>query len=213
MCASVVLLGRWDLRAESEVKSVEPVSPRDLLTVLPSTPNGWKMTVSRSSNSLSTWLTATAVREFEYTSQPEMGSGSSNIEGLRQTTRYMISDSGYAPPSGDLFRDFKVGKERGVERLIMWGMPAMRFEAKPGGAERLIFWIKNRFLVTIETKNQRTTKIDSWARLINFSTLAALAQSATRPLSNPVTITNVDEVNKEGNRSYQLYWSYASEQE
>lgn len=208
---ALVLLFCNDLQGEPEHKPVAPISPSELLKLLPAPPKGWKMTVSNARNSFSTWLTTMAMREFEYTPPPQPGSDPDAPQNLPQRTRYIISDGGYAPPSGSAFIDFKIGKEQGIEKLMMIGVPAMRFDPKPGEPERLMLWIKNRFLVTIEITNQEPTKIELWAKQINFQALAAVAGSNMGPLGNPLTITRVDEINKDANRSYELYWSYANE--
>lgn len=211
LIAVLILFGGHGLHAQSEHKPVAPISPPELLKLLPAPPKGWDLTVSNGRNSFSTWLTTMAIREFKYTPPLRPGSSLDAPENLPQMTRYVISDGGYGPSLGAAFKDFKIGKEQGVEKVMLMGVPAMRFDAKQGEPQRLVFWVEGRFLVTIETTNQESAKIELWAKQLNFSRLVALAESSVGFLSNPVTITHVDEINKAKNRTHQLYWSYADE--
>lgn len=205
LLAVVVLLLSVRTDAKANPDPIQPLSPQELLKILPSAPEGWKMNVSNARNSFADWLSAMAIREFEFVVPAQSGNAT---KAPSQTARVMVSDGGYAPPIGAAFRNFSVGKQGNVEKTMFEGFPAIYFAAKEYESLRLMLWIKNRFFVLIETTGQKRDDLEAWACRINLAGLRAIPEEGS-PLPNPVQIVRIDEINRANERSYHLNWSRA----
>lgn len=192
----------------AERRPIQPLSPQELLRLLPSAPEGWELKASHAQSSFSTWLSSMATREFKYTPPLQPGAPSPAIP--ISTTRIILADGGYGPTVGAPFKNFQIGKEQDVERLLVSGIPAIRFQTKEGEPQRTMLWVNDRFFVTVETTNQDQKAMDEWITRLNLAALQKIPKSDV-PMSNPVTITRVDELNKRNNRSYKLHWDRSEE--
>jgi len=202
-----LLLCASGVRAEAH-KPVAPLSPAELLKALPAPPEGWKLVESNARNSFATWLISMATREYTYTPPPAPGTDPQDPVNQPQTTKIIISDGGYTPSSVAAFRDFQPVKEKTYEKLMFAGHPAIKYAAKEGHPDRIMFLIKDRFLVTIETRNQKPKALEEWLGRFNLPMLTSIPESDLKELWSPVTMVIVDEINHANSRSYQLQFNY-----
>ena len=213
MTPALLILAHTTLMSEPSSK-VLPLPPADLLALLPTAPKDWNMTVSNAANSVSasSWMVATAIREFTYIPPPPPpGADPNSPEYLPQKAHVMISDTGGSSALAITFAKFVPGTQEGNEKLMIMNIPSIETPGGKDKPEHLIMWANDRFFILIEVTNQRPRAAEKWAKLINFSALASAPATSATFLPNPLIITRVDEMNKENNRSYPVIYNQARE--
>ncbi len=187
-----------------------PLKPEELLPLLPAPPSGWKMAVSQANTSYMGWIQTQAKREFSYTPPAAAGSPAGATPAPPQVTRVRVTDTGYFPSFSGVFDDFKVGVYGNEESLMIESLPARRTKLTNGG-ERLVVFVKRRFLVQIETQNQPANSALAWLKRVDLRHIAAVPDSGSTQLPRPITVSRIDELEPKNNSSSQLYYANDNE--
>src|ERR1039457_1632008 len=99
---------------------VLPLTPREVLTLLPPTPPNWKITTSQATNQISSWLITIAQRQLEalpIDNRAPSGTGNQPLPPMHTT--FMLIDTGYDPSPAGAFVDFKVSRQATVEKTSL----------------------------------------------------------------------------------------------
>lgn len=185
---------------------VVPVTPSELLAVLPATPQDWTLARSEAETSLDQWLRTRATRVYKVALPPN---GASN-PALPATASVEISitDTGGFPSAIADFADFQPGKNGPLERLYISNLPAQVINLSAD--EVLIQALAvQRFLIEVTVKSLPNAKIESWLRLLRFDALNLSGPARTK-LPSPVQLTLVDELHPERNRSNTIHGGTSS---
>ena len=186
-----------------------PLKPEELLPLLPAPPAGWKLQVSKANTSFMEWMLTQANREFTYTPPPSTATAAGS-PAPPQITRFRLTDTGYFPGFSGVFADFHVGKYGNEESLMIESLPARRIKLS-NGDERLVMFVKRRFLVQIEVQNQPVNAVLSWLKQIDLRRLAAVPDSGSTQLPRPIIVSRIDELEPKNNSSSQLYYANDNE--
>ena len=206
-----------------------PLEPRDILPYLPAPPAPagaakWEITRSSARSNFTDWLTSSALREYRFVPPPDPQKPGAAPE-PPQTTRIVITDTGYWPSYRTYFQGFTPGKSGDAEKFYLGEFPALQVfspapleettpgtSAKPRLRGRFLVLVKNRFLVEIVTTNQERKALSEWVARVNISKLNSVPDTSTSKVPNPVPIVKIDELNPKNSRSYPLYWSQAKDE-
>jgi hypothetical protein len=183
-------------------KPILPVEPDKLIQLLPSAPEGWKITSSTASTNFSDWLSSQATRTF---SAPSSDSRGGQSTAPVANTRVSLSDSGYYPEFLGQFIGLRPAKEKDVQTLFVNGFPAVRISR--ANSEILSVLIKGRYIAQIRTENQKPNTTLSWFKLLDIGKIAAVPDSGPDKIPQPVTLTRIDELDPRNNSAYQLNWT------
>jgi hypothetical protein len=178
-----------------------PEKPAGLLRFLPGPPAGWTMTDSSAKSFFISWICSQATREFQHPAPVEPGSPPPPPF----ITRIRLMDTGYYPSLNGDFENFKVGKYSNAESIVISGMPARKITISPT-RERLRVSVRGRFIVEVETDNQRPNSGQAWLQYLDFRRVSAIPDSGASQLPKPIIIENVDELQPARNSSSQVYW-------
>lgn len=179
-------------------KPIVPVSPVDLLHLLPRTPRNWAITESSAKDSFVGWLSSQASREFRASSEP----GASSPPAI---TRLKLMDTGYYPSFNGDFENFRVGKYPGAESLMIAGMRARKI-IFGNNRERLRISVRGRFIVEVETENQPPNAGQTWLQLFDFKRISDIPDSGATELPRPINIQTIDELRPALNSTSTLFW-------
>lgn len=197
--ALVLLAIPIDAQEKSAASHYAPVSPAEILKLLPPAPTNWKITSSRASNQVTSWVLTIAQKSLEYTPPPDPAQP--NKPPLTMKTSITLIDGGGEPLSGSQFDNFAPGNLGNLEKFVIANCPAILTKAQ-AGQERLTMSIGQRFLVTLVLENQPPNSAKSWAQMLNIPKFTAAAAS-TKPMAalpSEVQIELVDELNPKNNR-------------
>ena len=147
------------------------------------------------------WICAQASREFQHPA-PANPNGPPPPPFI---TRVRLMDTGYYPSFNGDFENFRVGKYSNAESLVIGGMPARRITISPV-RERLRVSVRGRFIVEVETDNQRPNSGQAWLQYVDFRKIATIPDSGALELPKPILIETIDELNPAKNSSSQLHW-------
>lgn len=188
--------GTASSQGENPIIAMLPAAPAEMLACLPERVEGWKLTVSKASSGFEEWLNTVAKREFEMEA----------VEGEKMILRKVsisIEDTGGYPPAFSLFSDFEPQTGDGFEKRLIAGYPALIIEYEEKEFEAQIL-VGERFLIRIFCENQPRRFLKEWLDRIDLRTLKSLPAGARVPLPEEITVHEIDELNKEKNRSYRL---------
>ena len=211
-CTALVQLAGWALaQAPAARKPVAPLTPAELIKLLPLAPAGWSLKESKATSFYSDWLISQATRQLE---APPLSGAAPSVAAPAtpiQMTRIRLTDTGHYPVLAADFEGFRPGKYGTMESLYIGGLPARRAILHDG--ERLRVLVNNRFIVEIEVHNQRADAAMNWLQLFDVRRLVSAPETATDKLPNPIRVNSVDELNPKANRSFELSWSTAEDLE
>src|SRR4051812_7235152 len=105
---------------------VLPVPAKEILSLLPLTPTGWKTVSSVASNQVSSWLLTIAQRQIE---APAVSPAGAATPPAMMRTTFMLIDTGFDPSAAGSFVGFKPGVFGSTEKTILKGQPAIRTKA------------------------------------------------------------------------------------
>jgi len=186
-------------------ESILPAQPAEILKLLPKTPEGWKLLQSRAENLYSDWIFTEAFREFE--SLPQTDPAKPNEPPPPPgRTRLRVTDTGYWPAANTMFSNFTPGTQspEGISKKMFGKYPMLSVKL-PGGSERGIVWVKNRFVVVVELENQKPTAMDDWLKAIDLAGLDNVPDGKERKLPSPMRLTVFDEMRPANNRTYTMF--------
>jgi hypothetical protein len=193
---------------------IMPVEPKGLLPALPRAPANWKLTKSESANQYSEWQFTVAVRSYLEVIAPEELAALKPGEKPRAPgkTTIQVTDTGFWPAKNALFKDFAPGKAGNLEKEILDGHPLIRVvqaapEGTSAGTSLTILWVKQRFLVAIQSSDQPDDADKVWAKRVAFDVLERISPHGAKELPNPLTMINVDELAPANNRSGRYVWA------
>lgn len=196
-CATAVTT----LFAQDEDRSPRyiPLRPSELIQFLPNPPPNWKVTSSKASNQVASWLLTIAQRSLEYT--PPAVSNPNAQPPQPMKTAITLMDVGGEQMSGGQFENFKPGVSGDRERVVIKNCPAV-ITKEGNGRERLVMKIGARFMLTLLLENQPPGTVKTWAGLLDSEKLSATAQrsSAVAKLPAEVEIELFDELTPKSNR-------------
>lgn len=196
--ALVLLAIPIDAQEKPGAPHYAPVSPAEILKLLPPAPPNWKITSSRASNQVTSWVLTIAQKSLEYTPPPDPAQPSKTP--LTMKTSITLIDGGGEQMSGQ-FENFKPGVSGSQENLIINGCPTV-ITKESAGRERAVMSINSRFTFTLVVENQLVGTAKSWAATLDVGKLVA-AGKASAPLAklpSEVQIELVDELNPRNNR-------------
>ncbi len=179
-----------------EPKGMVPVEPTVLLEALPKAVEAWTLTESTAGHEYEDWVHSVAVRVFTR-ERPKAEPGPP----LKATLQ--ITDTGKFAPARALFQDFAPMEGEGFEKKYMETYPTVIIEYGPEEFT-LELLVNNRFLVKLSCKNQPRRFAKQWLRRIDFQQLERVRDTQVVPLPETITVTKIDEMDKEKSRSYQL---------
>ncbi len=188
---------------------IVPLKPDEVLALLPAAPAGWRVPISKAQTSFMEWMMTQANREYVY-APPATSPADEKSPVPPQSTRVRITDTGYFTSFSGAFDDFKVGSYGNEESLLIESLPTRKTKLSDGG-ERLVVFVKRRFLVQIETRNQPANAALAWLKRIDLRRLAAVPDSGSRQLPRPIIVSRIDELEPKNNSSSQLYYANDSE--
>lgn len=200
-CFVLIITSCAAIAQTSARKPVIPLSPAELIKLLPAVPAGWEMKESKANSFYNEWLASIASRQFVQLPSP----GPNASPGPPPRTHVRITDTGYHPVLFSDFQEFKPGKYGNTESLYVDSLPARRITLSDG--ERLRVLVKARFVLEVEVHSQPPNASIAWVRQLNFSRLNSVPDSGIEKLPNPVTAVSIDELNPKLNSSYQVSWS------
>lgn len=187
-------------------KPIVPLPPAELLKLLPSAPPEWTMTQSTAKNFFVSWLCAQATREFQRPAPQPPEPGAPIPPPL--ITRLRLIDTGYYPSFNGDFENFKVGRYSNAESLLIFGQPSRRIILSDT-RERLRVSLRGRFIVEVETDNQRPDSGKPWLQYFDLRRIANLPDAGSAELPKPIQIQTIDEMRPGNNSSSQLHWGGA----
>jgi hypothetical protein len=174
---------------------VLPLSPKEVLALLPATPTNWRTTTSLATNQVSSWLITIAQRQIEGVADKHATSGT-NSPPMRTT--FVLIDTGFDPSSAGAFVDFKTMQGTGAEKILLKGYPTIR--TRPSAtSESLQMFINQRFVLRIDAENQPKDATLGWAERVPFDRYNPPRTAALTTLPAEVIITTVDELNPVNN--------------
>ena len=185
---------------------VVPLSPAEVLKLMPHASAPWTMTGSTASNSFSDWLRSSAVRTFEYA---PAASGDAP-EAPLQTTRLTLTDTGYFPQFMAEFAAFRPGRENDVEKFTIGSFPAIRITRGP--VEILTVLINGRFVLQVRTDNQPSRATETWFKQFDVAKIPDRSAGDAK-IPQPVTITRIDELDPAKSSSYAMSWASEEQQQ
>jgi hypothetical protein len=170
-----------------------PLAPGELLKLVPTLPK-WKMTSSRASNQVSSWLLTIAQRSFEYEAAPAV------TPAAPMKVSITLMDGGRQSLTGR-FDNFKPGIIGNDENLIVNGCQTI-VSKEANGRERLTMNIGNRLTLTAIFENQPAGTAKAWASTVDVGSMFAATRRSPSLASLPheIQIEVVDEVNSGNNR-------------
>ena len=199
------------LRAQQPAAAKPPppvmtMLPGELLKLMPSSPDGWKLVASSGQNDLTDSLgTETfAVRDYVDTKPPPTPpTGVPSAPPLPAKTRLTLIDTGFDPSALAGFTNFKpetTAGEGNIRRFLMEGHPAT-LVVRSSGKQVLKINLASRFLAIVELENQPETAQKFWVDLLNLPSLTQAATTAPREPIPPrkVRLVHVDELNPQSN--------------
>lgn len=177
---------------------VLPVSPKEILALLPPTPGDWKIISSIATNQVSSWLITIAQRQLEFTPAKSKNGpqGSASLPLMRTT--FVLIDSGLDPFSAGAFANFKPARTADGEKLMLQGQPTIRTTPRPG-TESLQMYINRRFVLQVQTENQPKDAILAWIQRVPFARYHIPATPFLSRLPSEVNVVSVDELNPANN--------------
>lgn len=178
---------------------VLPIGPRELLSLLPAVPPGWKVTTSQAANQISSWLLTVAQRQIEAPSSRNGAATGSRDEHLPpMRTTFMLIDTGYDPSPAGAFVDFNPTRGANVEKVFFRGYPVIKTRSS-AASESLQTLINQRFALRIETQNQPKDATLSWMQQVPFERYNVPRGTAMTTLPPNLTVAAVDELNPANN--------------
>ena len=175
-------------------KRVAPLSPNELLKLLPNSPNQWQLKQSTAKNFFMEWASSQALREFNYT-PPSMPDA---IAPPVHILRFTITDTGYyAGLMGDLLSS-QPPKSGESESLNLNGYPARRIMVSKV-QERLRVLIKSRYVIQIDVQDEPPGNAQKWFGLLDLNKFVALPVDGDETLPRPFSIVRIDEINPQNN--------------
>ena len=193
-------------------RPVVPLPPIDLLTLLPKTPDKWQIKQSQASNSIMIWVSAQAIREFNYTPPHAASVNPGDPPPPPLVLRVTIIDTGYYQGLIGDFEKAPPTKPGAMQYLTLGGFPA-RQSPMGTSAERLRVLVNSRYVVQIDVQNQPINSSQQWLRIIDLAKVAALPAEGSENLPRPYTITRIDEINPQNNSTSQVVWGTKEELE
>jgi hypothetical protein len=193
----LLLVARDGISQEPKVTAhYTPLSPTEVLRLLPGAPDKWKITQSKASNQISSWLLTIAQRSFEYTPPP--AAPNTQPPPPMKTSMTLMDTGG---EQNTQFDNFKAGVLGNRESVLINGCPTIILRDAQG-KERLTMTINNRFTFSVTTENQPANSSKAWAATLDLA--RALSAAKTSPtltsLPDQVTIEVIDELNPRNNR-------------
>jgi hypothetical protein len=173
-----------------------------LLKLLPAGPPEWRTTESSAKSFFVSWLCAQATKEFQQPAPVQQGAPAAPP----LITRLRLMDTGYYPSFNGDFENFRVGKYANAESLLSFGLPSRRITIN-NNRERLRVSIRGRFIVEVETDNQKPDAGKAWLQSIDFRRIASLPDNGSTDLPKPLVIQTVDELRPANNSTSQLHWA------
>ena len=134
---------------------VMPVSPEQLVKVMPGTLKGWVIAEATAQNRFMKWIQTRATRVY----QRRKGEAKARIT---------ITDTGRYPSSLVRFRDFKPGKANGVEKKMIRGNPALVRDIPERGKQVQIL-VHDRFIVELLVPPNYEEDMKRWIRSIDWA--------------------------------------------
>jgi hypothetical protein len=192
----LLLLGPVAPRTRADAPPSLPASPTDLLQVLPQAPDRWTMTQSQAKTVLAGWLQTRAVRVF----LPPPPVDGTPAKGSVEIA--VLDTGGFRQSLGD-FADFKPGKNGPIERLLIAGYPALQIPDLQGNP-RVQILLASRYIVEVKIIGLPAEKIESWLRALHFDTLPRQASADGSALPSVVSLSSIDELHPERNRTYSV---------
>jgi hypothetical protein len=195
---SLVLLAvRIDAQEKPSTLHYVAVSPAEILKLLPPAPTNWKVTSSRASNQVTSWVLTIAQKSFESVVQP----ADPKTGPITMKTSITLIDTAGEDMWGGQFDNFKPSSSGNRELILIGGCPAIILKGQQG-KELLTMSINNRFKVQLTTENQPVNSAKAWAATLDINKLneSARASKTLATLPNEVPIELVDELNPNNNR-------------
>ena len=181
---------------------VVPLTPAQLLPLMPVVPAGWKVTSSVATNQMGTWLATIGMKDAERTAPatPAAPGQPPSLPVTMQVT-FTLIDTGFDPTFLNDFQGFKVGIFGKQENLIINSSPAVLLHDS-ATSETLSMWIHRRFVLKITTTQQPPNSTKAWAQQIDLIKLGAVPNTGSRELPRPIVISFVDELNPKANNTF-----------
>jgi hypothetical protein len=168
----------------------QPLSPRDLLALLPQPPPNWTLSVSHGRNHFVSTLGTVATREYR---------GKFPDAAVESVWTLAIEDTGGASSKLEAYRAESGEGER------IHGRPALWRES-PGGP-LILFCVADRFILKGTLKNGTAAQLKELMERVNISALTEVATGPTSAVPNPVVLVTVDELNPASSRTSTLHWT------
>ena len=182
---------------------IVPSKPAELITLLPTAPAEWKMTESSAKSFFIGWICSQASREFQHAAPSNPLSGATPAPPF--ITRVRLMDTGYFPSFNGDFENFRIGKYSNAESLLINGMPTRRITVS-AARERLRVSLRGRFIVEVETDNQKPNSGQAWLSYFDLRKINGIPDSGSPQLPKPIVIETVDELHPANNSASQLNW-------
>jgi hypothetical protein len=183
---------------------VLPLSPKEVLALLPPTPADWKVTTSAATNQISSWLVTIAQRQIEsLETEKRNTTGTTAQSAPPMRTTFMLIDSGYDPSAAGAFADFKPAKNGNVEKAFFLNCPIIR--TRPSAtSESLQMLINRRFVFRVDAENQPKDAALRWAQQIPMEKYSTPQAATLTTLPQQVIIRSVDELNPRNDHESQI---------
>lgn len=206
LCCLAFLYPNARAAATSSNEGVMPLSPADLLRLLPACPVNWKITVSRGLNELTSLpgLKSIAIRQYRFDPPADVSQSNTGKTAPDSpvTTCVTLVDAGGDP---DLFGEFRSFSPT-VSRAGMHHYEINGCQVIEGTKDsRTIFTISipPRFLLVATLENQPEKDCREWLALLRIPELVASSRAAPK---NPLPERNfpivyVDELNPKANKT------------
>ena len=174
---------------------VLPLTPKEVLSLLPPTPANWKTTSLVATNQISSWLITIAQRQIESPQPEALGFNGGNAQAFpAMCTTFMLIDSGYDPSATAAFLDFQPTKTGNVEKAFFLNCPMIRMRPSVT-SESLQMLVNRRFVFRVETQNQPKDSVLRWAQQIPMAKFNLPQAGTLTTLPPNVVIRSIDELN------------------
>jgi hypothetical protein len=174
---------------------VLPLSPKEVLNLLPPTPSDWKVTASAATNQITSWVVTIAQRQIESSKLERPSStGPNSPPTPPMRTTFMLIDSGYDPSATGAFVDFKPSNNGNVEKAFFLTFPIIRTRSS-ATAESLQMLINRRFVFRVDAENQPKDSVLRWAQQLPISQYNRAPTATMIALPPQVVVRSVDELN------------------
>jgi hypothetical protein len=195
-----VFLAGFAVTLQAELPT--PVTPKEALAFLPKAPDAWVVTVSRAENRFSSGISTVATRHYRGP-VPDDGSPAPELV-------LTLEDTGGHSPALFRFRNLPPRPEK-ASQSPFGSFPVIHGEGP--GQHAVAVCVKDRFVLKAVLKNGTSLQLEELLRNVDFQALSLSLSGPgdPRPVSNPVHLQTLDELNPANSRISTVYWTPAQD--